>query len=803
MQKKHFTLLFILLFSIGGLMPSEAQNLNHDWSLAVGGPGALNVAASAVTVDAAGNTYSTGILVGTADFDPGLGTAEFTSASPGTYIVKYDPNGNYVWAKIITCDDTSLVAPTSIALDQSGNIFIGGDFQGTADFDPGLGTASLTTASATYSHMFIAKYDANGNYLWVKDETGNGQSRLLDVATDAAGNIYATGNFTDTANFGSGFSFRVDGTLGRTDMFIIKYNAGGNLEWARSIGGDEMDESTAIAVDSTGNVYITGYFNSTVIDFDPRPDFEVLFPGAGVGWKMFIAKYTSDGNYVWAKNMAGTSVGWVADITLDAEGHLYVIGDFRGVMDMDPDTAVVRQLTSTGEFDIYLAKYDTSGHYTWAKSFGGAGYDKGRSVICANGSVYIQGTFKDTVDFDPAATTANLGSDNDNFTDIFVARYDPNGHYLWVGSFITTGYNNCMNLCMDGNSNLYSTGLFGRNIDLDPGPASEIKTSSGLAPFSFNTYIVKMNAGCTKFLGFTESNCDSFIFNGNAYMASGTYGDTFHSAANCDSISTLYLTITGHTSVNDKVIAHYCDSVSLNGITYKTSGVYTQHYNTITGCDSSFIYDLTIGQTSIASSASYTACDSFVINDTLVFTSTSFRTVTFTNASGCDSEVVFDVVINPSPQAIVTRSGTTLTASRAGSYQWLNCDGNTVIDGATAQQYTPEAAGSYAVVVTSVDCSDTSDCVEVNNANAVHGLGKNNKIQLYPNPASGQVTLQSKQTWDNATIRLINTIGQTLSVYTNVKGSVFMIDIARYPAGVYLVEISEANESARLKLTKD
>ncbi len=376
--------------------------------------------------------------------------------------------------------------------------------------------------------------------------------------------------------------------------------------------------------------------------------------------------------------------------------------------------------------------------------------DHGATVICANGSLYVQGFFRDTVDFDPAPNEINLVDTGGG--DIFIARYDLNGHYLWAGNLGVTEYGNILGMVMDKADNLYTAGIFRGTIDLDPGTAEANVTMSSFIPrIGLNAFVVKLNAGCERFLGHTEANCDSFTFNGNAYMASGTYRDTFLASNACDSISTLYLTITGKTSVNEKVTALYCDSVSFNGIIYKTSGVYTQHYSAITGCDSSFTYDLTI---------------------------------------------------NPAPRAGINRDGIVLTADGTGSYQWINCDGNSPIDGATAQQYIPSVTGSYAVVVTAAGCSDTSRCITVTDPTAIHGPDKNNKLKVYPNPVTDHLTIETSQAWNNATIRVLNTIGQSMSEYTNVKGSLLTVNMATYPAGIYIVEIREGREAARMKITK-
>ncbi len=753
-----------------------------------------NVVANGITTDASGNTYTTGSFLGAADFDPGPGTTTLTPTGYDAFIAKYDPNGNLIWTKNIP---GSAVGAKFIKLDPSGNILIGGIFQGEVDFDPGVGTVTRTNASSE-ENTFVAKYDANGNYIWVNvvvgDQFARSTSEGMDI--DAAGNVYLTGYIVGPVDFGAGFSFN---SVGGEEVFIVKYSTGGNIVWARSMGGDQLDRGAAIAVDGDGDLYITGYFSSELMDFDPNPDNTAPLIGSGVEHNMFVAKYTANGNYVWVKQMGEANKCMGDKIALDAAGHLYVTGRFAVSVDMDP-AASIATITSKGEEDVFLAKYDTSGRYIWAQGIGGSGFDEVMSVMYANSSVYVQGFFNDTVDFDSGPDTANLFAGAGQ--PVFIARYDLNGHYLWAGSFIGTGSNRGNGLCMDKSNNLYSAGQFRGTIDLDPGLLDANKTVSGRNALSLNAYIVKLNVGCRRFLAFTESACDSLVFNNVAYKTNGTYIDTFLTSAGCDSISTLHLAITGHTSVNIPVTAHYCDSVSLNGITYKTSGTYTQHYNNVTGCDSNLTYNLTIGQISATSSASYTACDSFVINDTLVFTSTSFRTVTFINASGCDSIVVLDITINPRPQAAVTRNGATLNAGGSGNYQWINCDGNTAIAGATAQQYTPVASGRYAVVVTSADCSDTSDCIEWNNTNAVQETGVYNNVNLYPNPATGQVTIRSKQPWNNATITLMNTIGQTLEEYANLKGNIITIDITRYPVGIYIIEISEANEAVRLKLTK-
>ncbi|WP_264519642.1 SBBP repeat-containing protein [Flavobacterium sp. N1994] len=415
-----------------------------------------------IVKDSSGNLYVTGVFYGTADFDPSASTANLTSAG-GTdiFIAKYDASGNYVWAK--NMGGTNYDYGSSMAVDSSGNVLVTGYFAGTADFDPSASTANLTSVGA--SDIFIAKYDASGNYVWAKNIGGTGYGYGYSVAVDSNGNVLVTGNFSSTADFDPSASTANLTSTGGYDIFVAKYDASGNYVWAKNMGSTGSDYGYSMAVDSNGNVLVTGSFSGTA-DFDPSASTANL-TSAGSN-DIFIAKYDASGNYVWAKNMGGTSYDIAYSLALDSNGNVFVTGYFTGTADFDPSASTANLTSAGGSSDIFIAKYNSSGIYVWAKNMGSTGPDVGNSLkVDSNNNVFVTGYFAGTADFDPSASTANLTSAGSN--DVFVAKYNTSGNYVWAISLGGTGNDIGNSLELDSDGNALVTGQFLDTVDFDPG----------------------------------------------------------------------------------------------------------------------------------------------------------------------------------------------------------------------------------------------------------------------------------------------------------------------------------------------
>ncbi len=302
----------------------------------------------------------------------------------------------------------------------------------------------------------------------------------------------------------------------------------------------------------------------------------------------------------------------------------------------------------------------------------------------------------------------------------------------------------------------------------------------------------------------TEKACEKYKSPSgkNTWVISGTYADTVTNKKGCDSILTIKLTINKSTyfQINPKTCGTY---KSPSGkYTYNFS---TSFYDTIpnkAGCDSIIAVNLIILKTTSAT-ISRTVCKRFVSpSKKRIFTVSGKYYDTIPNKKGCDSLITINLTVN-NATVVVSQKAAQLTAlADPATYQWLDCNNNYAkISGATNQIFTATALGKYAVEVTEGFCTDTSICYDVtslkiNNNNLV------NYLTVFPNPANGQFTISSSQPFKNATIKILNAIGEIILQATNINGTSLILDISSHANGIYFIEITEKDNSGRIKLIK-
>ena len=391
----------------------RAQDLA--WAKRAGGTGFDE--GRGIAVDGSGNSYVTGNFVGSATFGPGESNETTLTSAGGEdiFVAKYGASSDLVWAK--RAGDTSFDGGQGIAVDGSGNSYVTGNFEDAATFGPGESNETTLT-SAGFGDIFVAKYDASGDLVWAKRAGGTSDDQGIGIALDGSGNSYATGLFQGSATFGPGETNETTLT-GVFDIFVAKYDASGELVWAKRAGGTSDDGGIGIALDGSGNSYATGLFQGSAT-FGPGETNETTLTGV---FDIFVAKYDASGELVWAKRAGGTSDDGGVGIALDGAAHSYVTGQFVGSATFGPGETNETTLTSAGSDDIFVAKYDASGDLVWAKRAGGTGFDEGRGIaVDGSGNSYVTGRFNDLATFGPGGTNettlTSAGSD-----DIFVAKY--------------------------------------------------------------------------------------------------------------------------------------------------------------------------------------------------------------------------------------------------------------------------------------------------------------------------------------------------------------------------------------------
>lgn len=446
--------LFIILYC-------TANAQSFAWARQAGSASLLDEG-KAVGVDAAGNVYSAGVFGDSADFDPGANVFKLYSAgSEDIYIQKLDAFGNFIWAIGIGGATYDMVH--DMYVDASGNVYITGQFTGTADFDPGIGVASLVSAGS--DDIYLAKYTASGALSFVKKMGSTIGDAGRGIVLDASGNIYLTGYFRSVCDFDPSANVNsLTSVSGSADIFVAKYDSLGNYIWANAAGGTNGDIGQCITVDNSGNVIVAGDFYGTAIDFDP---------GAGTvslstnGFSdIFVAKYTSGGALVWARSMGGIVNDDGFGIAVDVSGNVYTAGYFQSIVDFDPGPGTTN-LTALGE-DIFIQKLTASGDMVWVKQIGGVNPDQALDLnISASGYLYVTGFFTSVVDFDPGAGIANLTGLGGQ--DVFIAKYDTAGAYMWAKGFGGVGFEQGNDIAIDANDGVATTGYFNSTVDFDPG----------------------------------------------------------------------------------------------------------------------------------------------------------------------------------------------------------------------------------------------------------------------------------------------------------------------------------------------
>ncbi|MCX6297337.1 MAG: hypothetical protein NTX97_15010, partial [Bacteroidetes bacterium] len=460
----------IFFIVINFILSVKAQSPTFEWAKVVGSS-CLSLSVNngkTLAIDTLGNTYSVGSFAGTVDFDPGSGIFNLTSATTNfdTFILKLDSVGNFVWAKNIGgAVSSDRVIGYSIALSKTGNLYVTGLFSGAIDFDPSSSGVTILSTAPTGQDIFVFKLDSLGDFVWAESMVGAGGASGYSIAIDSLENIYTTGYFSGTVDFDPGPGVTIySSPIGTSkDMFILKLDSNGNFIWAKHIGsvGTSNCIACSIAIDKACNVYITGFFQWTV-DFNPGIGVFYLTAGA---YNMFVVKFDSFGNFLWADNIGDTGNIGGNSIIIDGLGNIYTTGCFVGGIDFDPGVGTF-YMTSPVSQAAFISKLDSTGNFIWAKSLAGnlsTDNITGFSIIVDNNNnVYSTGEFNGKIDFDPGIGLFDLTASGS--TDMFISKLNTSGDFVWaldIGGWVAiSSYARGSSIKIDKTNNLYTLGYF-------------------------------------------------------------------------------------------------------------------------------------------------------------------------------------------------------------------------------------------------------------------------------------------------------------------------------------------------------
>lgn len=437
------------LLNISALLNIESTLLDDSYNSAfkIGGTKTTQIGATAR--DNEGNYYVTGGYTGTIEF--GNSSAE-SSGGYDFYVAKYDPYGNNIWYRVAAGatgipNELSIDGGVAIAVDQNGNCYVGGSFVKSMTFldtagDSLLGLSDGRDDSGINFEMFIAKYNSSGDLLWAQGGNSNyrGKDNLADIGLASVSSIvidkdgypYIGGSYSGTNFLGETVS-----PSGLGDFYVAGLWKTGELDWVKIVGTPGNEGAMSLSVDSLGYINAIGTVGRGNIIL---PDTNVIaYTNDSNQHETFIISFDVNGEWYFATFISGNLGVRGYDVASDAEGNIFVSGDFIG----DVDFGVGSEIILTSESSLkngFVTKWDLNGNTLWARSIGGDSSSTiaRRVEVDEDGSCIVVGTFQNEITIgkeseNPVTMYANGDSD------MFIAKYDSSGIFLWATKFNGTG----------------------------------------------------------------------------------------------------------------------------------------------------------------------------------------------------------------------------------------------------------------------------------------------------------------------------------------------------------------------------
>ena len=362
-----------------------------------------------VAVGGSGNVYVTGLTGGGLDGNTNVGGAD-------VFLVKYDSAGTKQWTRQL--GTSSYDSGQGVAVDGSGNVYVTGLTGGSLDGNSNAGNWDI----------FLVKYDSAGTKQWTRQLGTTAEDGGYGVAVDGSGNVYVTGH--------TGGSLDGNTNVGGADIFLVKYDSAGTKQWTRQLGTSSYDSGQGVAVDGGGNVYVTGLTGGG------------LDGNSNAGnWDIFLVKYDSAGTKQWTRQLGTITYDYGYGVAVDGSGNVYVTGFTFGGLDGN---------TNAGGADIFLVKYDSAGTKQWARQLGTITNDYTHGVaVDSSGNIYVTGETLGGLD-----GNANAGN-----WDIFLVKYDSAGTKQWTRELGTTVDDYGYGPAVDSSGNIYVTGETRSGLD--------------------------------------------------------------------------------------------------------------------------------------------------------------------------------------------------------------------------------------------------------------------------------------------------------------------------------------------------
>lgn len=387
----------LLFFFLAG-MPMTVIGQGWQWLSNLGGP--MGDDLNGLSVESSGSSWVSGTFRGTVTKD---GYTVTSIGDRDVYLGKLDNSGVLEW--LIRAGSTDDDSNGGVATDDQGNAYIAGRYWDEADF----GNLTITRNQGSNSAIYLAKYNDTGSASWAKSIDGGGLKVVNDMVCDAEGNIILIGYFSDT--------LFIDNEIlvaeSNSNVFTIKFDPLGNLEWAGRTGSLRDVRGSSVGVDPSGNVYVGGSFEGALVFAD-----ETLST-ATIDNDVFLLKYDAEGNELWAIRGGGVHSDNCNAIAVNPAGDIFLTGNFIGVLKFDSE-----EVQSPGFNEhLFITKINSEGGVEWSRAYGGTDDEYGQSIAVDPTRIIVGGYFRGISDLDGTVLVADP-----IVTDGFVGVFDLQGN---------------------------------------------------------------------------------------------------------------------------------------------------------------------------------------------------------------------------------------------------------------------------------------------------------------------------------------------------------------------------------------
>ncbi len=750
-----------------------------------------------IVCDASNNLIVAGVFNVTSDFDPSTASASLTAS--GSFVAKYDTNGNYIWAKKLASTTNKGVIYDSATT----NVTVFGTFTSstTSDFDPGTAVYNLDTTTGT---NYFASYDTNGNFVYAK----NIQPTITNIINIDFEGIYLTGNFSGSADFDPSTGVLTQYSL-LTNGFIGRYDTTGAFVYVKAIGGNKPANNVTnfISTDGSGNIYRVGSLSATT-DLDPSPSPFNVSSLSSPG--IFISKYTSNGNFILGKaivSTTGSSIG-VSVMNTDTNGDTFIVGNFIGTIDFDPSANTSNMASNSATVsDLFIAKYDSNGNYVWSKQITGNIGARRKLVFDNSGNFYFTGTFRgiNPIDVDPSTNVFNLPPQNNISSSTYIIKFNSQGDFIWAKSILAqsdTGSEFVSVTQFDiKNNSLYMTGRMLGGADFNPSP-SETNILTTIITFSNETFFAKYDLDGNYQMAFKFDNDPNGVINKGSSFAIDDNGDIYL-------LAVFYYTVDFDPSPTTvfNLTALPLDDATLNLAILK----YTEN--------GSFVWAKQVRAIDVNSFLPFTSIQgnewlssTYIKNNELVVASSILGNYDFDPSS---NDTVISSTVNADGNfntsfflAKYNMSSGELIAANKLEGDYIGEIYNTSLD----NNQNLLLAGSFRGTVDfdfSAEVQNITSASPLNNdrfwakySTTTLGLEDNitsNNYRIYPNPTNGELFV-SHPLYEDFNITITDITGKVLKTTTLINNE--SVDVASYPQGMYFIQIVSGNERNTYKFIK-